>query len=279
MAYILTLRMEKGSMLTYEELDDNFLFLKQKVEALESAETSADAVLFTPQELTPGQKQIVWGNIGSMAVDFSNLPANLSAEAKSSFKQKLDIPESFEIVDYVSYTPNQKLESFQQTAARDNILAIDRKLNELSDELLENEQKEIQNKLGFSFEGFVKNLEYKEGENEWRYEIVGEDTIIVPIVPQFIIDKIQTLENSIPPRKDMQSDSFNVTAGDIVNERIKKDLTHVPVVGSLFVFVRGVFIDEDAYTLTGKEITILSNRYEIKEGDLISARYEYLTAE
>lgn len=173
-------------------------------------------------------------------------------------------------------------QAFQQSevaVARNNIGAIDRRLNDLSADLQENEQKEIQNKLGFSFEGFVKNLEYKEGENEWRYEIVGEDTIIVPIVPQFIIDKIQTLENSIPPRKDRQSDSFNVTAGDIVNDRIKKDLTHVPVAGSLFVFVRGVFIDEDAYTLTGKEITILSNRYEIKEGDLISARYEYLITE
>lgn len=248
MAYILTLRMEKGSMLTYEELDENFLFLKQKVEALESAETSADAVLFTPQELTPGQKQIVWGNIGSMAVDFSNLPGNLSAEAKSSFKQKLDIPESFEIVDYVSYTPNQKLESFQQKTARDNILAIDRKLNDLSADLQENEQKEIRTKLGIDLEN--------------------------------ILLKIQDLENTAKP-KEYQSDSFMVTAGDISDNRFQKQFTHLPIDGSLFVFVRGVFIDEDAYEVNGKTITIFGSRidYGIKEGDLISARYEYLITE
>lgn len=147
MAYILTLRMEKGSMLTYEELDDNFLFLKQKVEALESADTSADAVLFTPQELTPGQQQIVWSNIGSMAVDFSNLPGNLSAEAKSSFKQKLDIPESFEITDYVSFSPNQGLDPAEKNNARNNINATDRRLEELAGNLLEGDRAKIRQKI------------------------------------------------------------------------------------------------------------------------------------
>lgn len=125
---------------------------------------------------------------------------------------------------------------------------IDDRLSGLASDLQENEQKEIRTKLGIDLEN--------------------------------ILLKIQDLENTAKP-KDYYSDSFMITAGDISDGRVQKTLTYLPIDGSLFVFVRGVFIDEDAYEVNGKTITIFGSRidYGIKEGDLISARYEYLTTE
>lgn len=130
-----------------------------------------------------------------------------------------------------------------------------------------------------SLNGFVKNFEYNKENKTIQYEVEGREGVtVITLIPQEIIDRLEALESRTKP-SGRQSDSFMVTATDISDGRIQKLLTHEPISGSLFVFVRGVFIDEDAYELNEKNFTIFGNRYDIKEGDLISARYEYLITE
>lgn len=102
----LVLRAVKGAELTWSELDNNFVWLQNRIEEVEQQISGDDVVRVTPQTFLPSEQQQARANI--LAADI---------ESVNELQDRVSDIELWEPVAYNAQQPTAQ----QQEQARDNI--------------------------------------------------------------------------------------------------------------------------------------------------------------
>lgn len=125
----LTLRLVKDSELSWEELDNNFVYLDNRIDELEQETVSAGIVRVTPQTFLQSEMDQALANIGGASV-----------QVIEEIEDRLEFLESYQPV---LYTP-QVLTPQEQEVVHDNINVYSKEeVDQIASDLIQPKQKAI----------------------------------------------------------------------------------------------------------------------------------------